>query len=347
MAKITELVKRNVHVAVMLLPILSFVPAFLILYYLYGWTFEQTFHGRTFLLIFLWLAALETILSWEKLRGNMISKLWSMRTVLFAVALLLPTLYVVAANYYGWNTMITNVTSGYISSMRMDATQKMILADQMTISIEFLVFAVAFCFIILAMYGISTLADFSISILFLGIFGLLFVIDPLYPGFTPLQILVPITTTVAGRVLTLMGYQVSLFFGSSMPLLVARNASGSFGANIDWVCAGVESLLIYTLMILLFLRKTTIPWKYRIGYFAIGAVVTYFINIWRIANLFVLGIEYGASSVEWQSFHNYYAMLYSISWIACYPLIIIGSQTLWGKIRDRRIHAKKVVNLPI
>jgi exosortase/archaeosortase family protein len=341
MARITEAVKRNAPVIALLLPILSFIPPFLVLYSLYAWSFQQTYHGRTLLLIFLWLVVLEIILSWEKLQKNKVTKLRSMRTVLFVIALLLPTLYVVAANYYGINTTISDLTSRYISSFNIDSGDKIVLAGQVPISFEYLVFAAFFCLTILLAYGINTLADFSLSITFAGIIGLLFTMDQLYPEkLTPLLIFVPVTATLAAKVLTLMGYQTILYLTTSMPLLTAINQHGqSFTANIDWACAGVESLLIYTVMILLFLRKAIIPWKYRIIYFAIGAAVTYFINTLRIAYLFVLGIEYGTNSPVWQNFHNYYAMLYSIGWIVSYPLIIIGSQALWGKIRHQKAHA--------
>jgi exosortase/archaeosortase family protein len=291
---------------------------------------------------------LEIILGWEKLQKPRVNKLRSIRTVLFVIALLLPTTYVVAANYYGLNTIISDLTIQYISPLRIDSTQKAIIASQMPISFEFLVFAVLFCLVILVAYEINILADFSLSITFPGIVGLLFIMDQLYPGkLTPLQIFVPATATLAANVLTLMGYQTSLSFATSMPDLIAidlRTGKG-FRASINWTCAGVESLLIYTVTILLFLRKTTIPWKYRIIYFAIGAAVTYFLNILRVVTLFVIGVDKGGNSIEWQRFHNYYGMLYSVTWIICYPLIIIGTQVLWGKIRSWK-QAKKTLNFP-
>ena len=350
MANVIEAVKRNGHIIIALLPILSFVPAFLILYYLHAWTFEQTYRGRTFLLIFLWLAVLEIILGWENLQKNKVNKLRSIRTVLFVIALLLPTIYVVATNYYGINAIISDLAGQYISPVYNLAfgsgvaqTQESIAASQVPISFEFLVFAVFFCLMILTAYGIDILTSFSLSITFLGLFGLLFTMDILYPEkLTPLQIFVPATAILSAKVLTLMGYHTSLYFGTSMPLLIATNRLGqSFAASIDWTCAGVESLIIYTVLILLFLRQIIIPWRYKIIYFAIGAAVTYFINTLRIATLFVLGIEYGGNSPIWQNFHNYYAMLYSVTWIVSYPLIIIGSRALWGKIRHWKMSANR------
>jgi exosortase/archaeosortase family protein len=335
----------------MFLPITSFIAPLLILYSLHAWTFEQAYRGRTFLLFFLWLVALEMMWNWEKLQKK-VNKLRPIRTVLFVATLLLPTGYVVAANYYGLNTMITNLTSQYVAPLKISETQKLIAASWMPVSFEFMVFAVFFCVMIVLVYGINILTDFSTSIFFSGIVGLLFAIEELYPGgkVTPLQIFVPTTATLAEKILNFMGYGTSMSFGVDpnygfMPSLTVwdpKNPLKFVSFGIAWVCAGVESLLIYTLTILLFLKKTDIPWKHKVICFAIGAVVTYFINVFRVITLFVIGMENGPYSSEFQAFHNYYGMLFSMIWIVAYPLIIIGSQVLWGKIRNLKTGTKKI-----
>jgi exosortase/archaeosortase family protein len=349
MTNIMQTVKKNVNIMIMLLPILSFIAPLLILYSLQAWTFEQTYHGRTFLLFFLWLVVLEIILSWEKLQKTKVNKIRSIRTVLFVIALSLPTMYVVAANYYGINTIIKDLANQYISPAD---PQKDLHASLTTISTEYLVFAVLFCLTILLAYGINILTEFSISTLFLGTIGMLFTIDLLYPAGTPLQIFVPATAILAGNILNLMGYQTIYGIANipaygSMPYLEVKGFPWASFA-IAWPCAGVESLLIYTLTILLFLKKTSIPWKHRIVYFAIGAVVTYFVNALRIVTLFMIAIQKGPSfnvnDYDFQRFHNYYGMLYSITWIVSYPLIIIGSRALWGKIRKWKTGTEKTAD---
>jgi len=348
---IPQTVKRNVNVLIILLPVLSFSVPLLILYSLYPYSFEQTYHGRTLQLFFLWLASLEIILSWEKLQKNKVDKLGSVRTVSFIIALLLPTIYVIVANYGGLNAIIKNLALQHIPPEDLSRSQ---LASSVTLSVEYLVFAVLFCFMILLTYGINGLMDFSISTLFLGTIGILFIIDNFYPygRLTPLQILVPTTATLAANVLNLMGYETAIRFVSndpiygSMPSLRIEDSQGrSAAAGIAWPCAGVESLLIYSLTILLFLKKTDIPWKHRIIYFAVGAVVTYFINVLRVVTLFVIAINTGGvRSAQFQRFHNYYGLLYSITWIISYPLIIIGSRVLWRKIMNWKTGTKESAN---
>ena len=348
---ILQTARTNINILIKFLPVLSFGIPLLILNSLYPWSFEQTYHGRTLQLFFLWLFILEIILSWEKLQKNKVDKLGSIRTISFIIALLLPTIYVIAANYCGLNAIIEDIAKQNIPPETPARSQ---LASSVPLSTEYLVFTVLFCLIILLAYGINGLVDFSISTFFLGTIGVLFIVDNFYPygKLTPLQILVPTTATLAANVLSLMGYGTSMSFISnhpdygSMPMLMINDSQGRYVVyGIAWPCAGVESLLIYSVTILLFLKKTDIPWKHRIIYFAVGAVVTYFINVLRVVTLFVIAINTGGVySAQFQRFHNYYGLLYSITWIISYPLIIIGSRALWGKIMNWKTGAKESAN---
>ncbi len=325
MSIIVQTVKKGINSVRKLLPLFSFIIPFLILYSLYPESFEATWKGRTYYLFFLWLFLLEIILNWEKLQARKLDKMKSARTVTFTIALLIPTVYVIVANFYGLNYMIENLAEQH----------NIPFASWIPLSTEYLVFAVLFALIVLLEYGISALRDFSISAVFLGIIGVIYTIDNVYPfgAFTPFQITVPTTATLAANVLNLMGYQTRFLSPTyGMPVLIAWDSQGrsSLPFAIGWPCSGVESLLIYSVTILLFLQKSVIPWKHRIIYFVIGGIVTYFINILRIVTIFVISINGG----DVWGFHNYYGQLYSISWIASYPFIIVVSRALWRKIRN-------------
>jgi len=336
-------VKRNtsliINIIIKLSIILSFVVPFWILYSLAPVYFERTWIGRTFYLFFLWLIFLEIILDWEKLQKSKLKSLRSMRTAAFIITLALPLLYVIAENYWGLNAMISN--SAILSNIEEH------YATLLPIGIEYLVFAALFGLIILSAHGLGGLMDFSTSILFLGVIGVMYTIDNLFPygRFTPFQVFVPATTTLAASMLRFMGYSATVGFSTSayygsIPVLSVSNSTGSAAFGIAWACSGVESLLIYTVVILLFLKKSDIPLWHRIIYFAIGALVTYFLNIVRIATIFVIAVNHG----DWQLFHDYYGLLYSVVWITCYPLIIVGSQALWGRVKSWRTGRSSLIS---
>jgi thaumarchaeosortase len=319
------------------LPLIAFTVPFLILYTLYPASYGLTWKGRTFYLFFLWLALLEIILNWEKIPETKIRKLKSTRTWAFVAVVALPILYVVAANYWGLNNAILDFgRNNNISSS---------VLEFLPLSTEYLVLTVFFAFIVTVYYGVDQLGNFSISTFFLGIIGMVYTIDNLYPWgrFTPFQILVPTTTMLAAGVLGLMGFGTSISFSNdpgmgSLTLLRVWASNGKSAAfDIAWPCSGVESLLIYSVTILLFLKNSSISWKQRIVYFVFGGAVTYFINALRIVTIFMIAINGGDVGL----FHNYYGQLYSLFWIMSYPLIIMGSRALWGRIVTPKVDLEK------
>jgi len=345
MLNIKQKTREKINILIKLLPLFAFIVPFLILYFYqdiahppypyyyrsYTNTFEVTWKGRTFYIFFLWLVSLEMISSWDRLQLSKVDKLRSIRTVAFILAVLLPTIYVVVSNYCGLNRTIVDWT--YANGINPGC-------DWMPLSTEYLVLAALFTSIIFLEYGVEGLKNISLSPAFLAVIGIIYTIDNVYQhgSFTPFQILVPATATLAANVLNLMGYQTK-WVGQSLgtPVLAAWNSEGAASFGIAWPCSGIESLLIYTITILLFLKNTDIPWKQRIIYFLVGAVVTFFINVMRIATIFVIAIDTGMHSLQTQRFHDYYGQLYSITWIVLYPLIIIATRALWTKLKTRKM----------
>jgi thaumarchaeosortase len=321
-----------------LLPLLALAIPFLILYYLYPDSFELTWKGRTFYIFFLWLIFMELIINWDKLPTTKIKQLKSARTWAVIAAIILPILYVIATNYWGLNTAILNFGVNDVSKyINIAPDQYNNIITYLPLSTEYLVFTVLFVVIISVYYGRDQLINFSLSTFFLGIIGIVYTIDNLYPfgRFTPFQIVVPTTTMLAASVLNMMGFATTISYiqnnpqmGSLTTLKVQALHGGSATYNIAWPCSGVESLLLYSVVILLFLKDTAIPLKQRIAYFAVGAGVTYFINALRIATIFIIAINGG----DVETFHNFTGQFYSISWIMAYPLIIMASRALWGRI---------------
>lgn len=331
---------KNTSMITKMLLVLSFVVPFSVLYALDPVLFERTWIGRTFYLFFLWLVVLEIILNWENLQKSKLKRVRSPRTVFLIAVVLMPTLYVVLANYFGLNAMIAD----FAQRNNMAYSNALL----MRVPVEYLVFTLLFALMVILTYGISGLRDFSTSILFLGIIGTLYAIDTIYPGntFTPFQVLVPATTQLSAIVLNLMGYHTSIDVRTddrygTYPVLTASNANGSVPFGIAWACSGIESLLIYTVVMALFLKASAILRIYKVVCFVIGAFITYFINILRVVSFFVIMLN-GGSQQTFQEFHDYYGPLYSVLWITSYPLIIMGIHALSIRFSNMRSNAKQL-----
>ena len=284
-------------------------------------SFEAMWKGRTFQLFFIWLIALEFILDWEvlKLRINLQNKT---RTLLYAAVLTLPTLYVIFEAYFGLNATITNWAT----------RSNIAFAAWMPLSIEYIAFSVFLVLAVGASFGKKGIAGFALPALFSAMVGVLYAIDNMFPygEFTPFQLLVPTTTSLAAGVLGLMGNSVIMGteISTGMPTLDVAGPLGQVKFAVAWPCAGVESLLIFTAVSLLFLKRMKISWKAKIGFFALGAAITYSINVLRIAAIFTLGMQFGANSIQVQDFHFIYGPLVAIAWIISYPLIILAVESV-------------------
>ncbi|MBT0160105.1 hypothetical protein G4O51_08980 [Candidatus Bathyarchaeota archaeon A05DMB-2] len=333
-------VKKHEDALVKLSPLLVFVVPLLWLYLLDAASFEMLWKGRTFQLFFIWLIALELVLDWEKIKPTAVVKFVSVRTLVFIVALLLPTMYVVIANYLGLNVAIVAASE----------QSGVFLYGSMPLAIEYLTFTALFCLNAFLTFGKKGLTSFSVPAFFLGMVGAIYTIDNVYPygTFAPFQSLVPTTATLAANILSLLGYStvytVNTLPGSgAMPYLTVTDPANSDRTAtfaIAWPCAGIESFLIFTVVALLFLKRMPMSLKAKVGYFAVGAVVTYFINVLRIVMIFIISMDNGVNSDAVKLFHNYYGPLYSIAWIVAYPLIILGTQSLMHKIARKPLPAQ-------
>jgi len=331
-----EPLNRYISIFRRILPIIAFAIPLYILYMLNPASFEQTWKGRTFYLFFIWLIILETILS-SKQPKPIQGRFKPLKLAAFAAALALPTIYVLAANNLGLNDAISSFAASYG-----------IVAGnpQIPLSTEYFVLTMLSVLVMALNYGVQGLSDFSIGSVFLGAIGFIYILDGFYPfgKFTPFQVIVPTTTQLATGILNMLGYTTRVgyiannpTYGSMTTLSVTGSTGGTASAAIGWPCSGIESLIIYTITISLFLRKSAISGWLKLLLFSVGGAVTYFINALRIATIFIIGVDNSASggvtSPAASLFHNYYGQLYSVTWIILYPVLIIGLQLLSARIR--------------
>jgi thaumarchaeosortase len=323
--------------SIRLLPLIAFAIPLTLLYFLNPmdqalnvsaqYSFQSMWKGRTFQLFFIWLVALEYILSWEIIQTK-ISKQDKARSLVYGLILLLPTLYVLSEYYFGLNVVIASW-----------ATQSGVFFPvYMPLAVEYLVFSFLFCATIFLPFGKKGLIGFALPALFVGLIGVIYAIDNMFPygQFTPFQLLVPTTASLAGGFLGLMGNTVVMGtdLATSMPTLHVAGSLGTAKFAIAWPCAGIESLIIFTAVSLLFLKRMPISWRAKVGYFAFGAAITYVINIFRIVSIFTIGMQFGVDSSQVQVFHAVYGPLYAVAWIISYPLLILLSQVIWQKYKN-------------
>jgi len=313
----------------------AFVVPLIILYVIDSGSFNYLWKGRAPYLLFLWLLFLEAILGWKKLKEEHIT-FWTKKTVLAAVILLLPTVYATGLNF-GLNAGIVEL--GRAVGVPAEQFGEWYLTHSWLFSFEYILFAIFFVTSIWLLYGAGGLKTFAVSSFFIGGVGVFYMIDTLYPygTFTILQSFVPVTVSGATYILNFLGYGTRTFSGGADGLgLIVTGAGGkTYRAIISWSCAGSHSLFLYSFMIMLFLRGTSISRTRKIIYVVAGAAGTFFVNILRIVAILLAGVNSGASLAT--TFHEFYGEFFFIAWMFIYLSILYLLETrLIHKIHNKK-----------
>lgn len=292
-----------------------------------GFFFDYTWKGRMFLLVFLMLFMFESVLNGKKLAQAEQAKPRSHKKVLLVVVFaLVPLAYIVAVNFFGLGQSVLSVGDALRGSYwrANSVSWNVILNGYWPLSLEYVVFSVSFFASVVAAFGKAGLKIFSISLAFVAGIAFFYFIDTWFPNgaFWPLQVFTRPTAACAAILLKIMGYRFSLIVMpglDSAPILTSHMGL-PLSVLIEWPCAGVDSLLLYSLIILLFFKDSGISKLRRGVYFVIGAVGLFGVNVLRIVTYFAVMVNQGLIAA--QSFHDTYGELFSAGWLFLYILVV-------------------------
>jgi len=295
-----------------------------------GFFFDYTWKGRMFLLFFLMLFAFESVLvlNGRKLspanQAKPKSRLAALLVIIFA---LIPLAYIVAINFFGLGQSVLSIGNALRGSYwRANSVYwKIILNGDWPLTLEYVVFSVSSFACVLAAYGKAGLKFFSISVAFVAGIALFYFLDTWFPygAFWPLQVWTRPTAACAAGLLKTMGYRFtySVAPGLDSTPVFTSGMGLPLSVTIEWPCAGVQSLLLYSLIILLFFKDSAISNMRKAVYFAVGAVGMFGANVLRIALYFTIMVNQGLIAA--QNFHNAYGELVSTAWLFIYIFIVL------------------------
>jgi len=330
--RLLELRKICFHIALM---VCFTIPVILLLYldffnletlssvFNQNFVFIWTWKGRMFYLIFLWLLFIESIIDWNNIIANKPKTTSKMVAALIFASI--PTFYILAVNFLGLNQLILNLGE-YFNIGAGD-----FIYFHWPLSCEYLVFATFFIAATAIAYKTQGLKTFSISFAFFGGISIAYMFDTIFPFgvFKPLQAFALPTAATTTALFDLLGYTARLTFPlrygtSNLPSLTVSAGGKSASVAIAWACAGVQSLLLYVLIILVFFKKANISAFRKLAYFIIGLFGTFFVNVLRIFSIVIIMMNYGSEAGF--AFHDTYGELYFLTWISLYILLIVCIQ---------------------
>jgi exosortase/archaeosortase family protein len=317
-------------------------------YFSQNFSFNVTWKGRMFYLIFAWFLTIESAISWHEVVDKKPRNRYLLAAALACA--LIPTIYVLATNFFGLDlaVMKEGLNIG-IPSLYSDNSPSDFLHLQWPISLEYLVFFIFFTSAIFLAYKTKGLKMFSISLALLGAVGVTYMFDTIFPFgvFRPLQEMTLPTAATAAALFDILGYNVMLSYpshvgNSLVPTLTVGSGPNIASVGIAWACAGVQSLLLYVLVILLFFKKANISSFRKLLYFIIGLFGTFFANVLRVYAVIMTYMYSGKEAGVF--FHNTYGELFGFSFIFLFILLIVCIERFMLVERTKGVFAKITAN---
>jgi exosortase/archaeosortase family protein len=153
------------------------------------------------------------------------------------------------------------------------------------------------------------------------------------------------TSACATGVLDLLGFKASMYYGPQVSGTLI-NIYPDNSATVNWPCAGIHSLFLFTLIMILLLRKTDLTLFRKTVYFIFGLAVTYLVNVLRIVVYFLILLSNGKEAAA--IYHRDYGELLFIAWIGLYILLIVCIEKfrLIEKIKHMAQTIRSGKNLP-
>jgi thaumarchaeosortase len=297
-----------------LLLILAAIPV-LLLFALAPGTFELSWAGfgklgRGGLFIVLFFLAFEL---WDY-RKTAKPRLDRPHIAIAIIILMLGLFYFGAAGIAGWFTELI-YSVGKVLGAAGEVSNSWLMATDYTAMTIYLLALSIVLFSVRAVRAVITPVILSIGMV---IFYLLDAFFP-YGSIGPLQFWANFIVAAVGSLSWIFGLPI---YGFSN-LLTINGTHGFFRLAVFWPSVGVQSMLIYSLVMILLAAKLDSPLRRKVIYATIGVIGTIFLNVLRIFIIAYYGYAYAYTGQELDAFHNSIGEILFPIWIVVFLAIVL------------------------
>ena len=196
---------------------------------------------------------------------------------------------------------------------------------------EYLIVAFSIAGMLSSLFSIKILRNIVTPIIyFIGMAAILG-LDAAFPYQSPgpLASIIPIIVMTVLGLLSISGVTISAdpiafikppWIYNQGNLLFVSGVKRSVILEINWPCAGIMSMLIYILVVCILMVKMASPLKRKLIYASIGAIGTFFVNIFRI---FLIAYAVAYTMIDLRIFHETIGEILFVIWIVFYLAIIM------------------------
>lgn len=169
----------------------------------------------------------------------------------------------------------------------------------------------------------------------------IFLLDGFFPygSLGALQAWVNVVVPIVTSILRVVGVNVEGYSN----ILRIQGDRGLFVLQIFWPSAGVHSMIIYSIVVLVLMFKLEAPRRRKIVYALVGAGGTAFVNILRIAMIGLYANWYANSFQDLETFHDVIGEILFLIWIVVFVSAIVKIELM---IADRSPLITRILSHP-
>ena len=151
-------------------------------------------------------------------------------------------------------------------------------------------------------------------------------LDAFFPYDTlgPLQYVVPPLLEINAWVITSLDLGIATARDN---LLFLKGDHGAMALQVFWPSAGIHSIIIYSLVMMVFLLKMNIPRNRKAIYFGIGIIGTIGVNMIRIFSLSVYALKVTTNAQKWEEFHSVAGEIMFLPWLFVFLFVVMYIET--------------------
>jgi thaumarchaeosortase len=211
---------------------------------------------------------------------------------------------------------------------------------------DYLVLAVYLCTLFAVLFGVKSIKQTPTPIVYTMGSCVILLLDSFFP-YESIGFLAGMAPFIANIVVSLLGISgVHVMKGPYDPtqipsvflsgnFLWMRGLPGSVILQINWPCMGIFSMLIYILIMAILMIKLEAPRRRKLLYLVIGAVGTFFINVFRI---FLIAYYVAFISIDIKIFHENIGEFLFLAWVVVFLLAIV-------KVESRLVRTSNKIGL--
>jgi thaumarchaeosortase len=110
--------------------------------------------------------------------------------------------------------------------------------------------------------------------------------------------------------------------------LTIAGTKGFFRLAVYWPSVGVQSMIIYSLVMIVVAAKLDAPLKRKLTYVVVGVAGTIFLNVIRIFAIAYYGYAYATTGQQLDAFHNSIGEILFPIWIAIFLVIVLQIENM-------------------